>query len=740
MPKTVDEVILDETPDLSGTRDGVDGKEITDDGNKTKLATPDAPSYAKVVQNEEITSKVNFCYINSESSIENIDVIIPLDSVKKINDRYAYTLYGYFLGKRLAFPVVESFVKNAWAKYGLKRIMMNSHGFFFFKFSNQKGMEVLIEEGPCMIRNIPIILKPWTPMVNLKKEDTKTIPVWGRSSFARAMVEIKAENEWKEHLNVAIPSLEGNGYSKAKVEIEYERKPPCCSTCCCFGHSLSECPKRIVMENTSDQAMNDELENVVCQTTSAHAASSSAPKKTSNMGSISSTMPNQTGFQTSNPYSVLNTEVEESREMKKDDNIGTCDGNQPPNKGGGGLGTDSDDDEWISNVSLCTKVSRIILGSDPNIVDVMLISQTDQVIHTKVILKNVKKTVMCSFVYAHNRYTHRRALWNSLKVHKAFMHDQPWCILGDFNAALKLEDSSMGNSRMDIAMREFKECVDNIDVSDVNKIGMHFTWNQKPSGDQGLLKKIDRIMANTEFVDAFTGAVAVIQPCRISDHAPVVLQIPLKPKFTIKPFKFSNILVHNDNFKQVVSAGNLHAKVKSLRNELDEVERAIDADPFNPLLREEHAAYVKAYNDSLLDEEQFLKQKAKVEWLRVGDSNSAFFHNTVKSRVARSRIDVIVDSDGRLMNGDSVPHAFIAHFNQLLGQADPVINLNTITLFSNRLSPEKANAMIVDVTDEEVKDAIFFMGDDKSPGSDGYSACFFKASWDIGSRDVTSAV
>ncbi|GJS05313.1 putative reverse transcriptase domain, reverse transcriptase zinc-binding domain protein [Tanacetum coccineum] len=49
-------------------------------------------------------------------------------------------------------------------------------------------------------------------------------------------------------------------------------------------------------------------------------------------------------------------------------------------------------------------------------------------------------------------------------------------------------------------------------VSDVNSSGLKFTWNQKPRGGDGVLKKIDRIMANMEFNDMFVGSGALFQP------------------------------------------------------------------------------------------------------------------------------------------------------------------------------------------------------------------------------------
>ncbi|GJY59697.1 hypothetical protein Tco_0459589 [Tanacetum coccineum] len=57
-----------------------------------------------------------------------------------------------------------------------------------------------------------------------------------------------------------------------------------------------------------------------------------------------------------------------------------------------------------------------------------------------------------------------------------------------------------------------------------------------------------------------------------------------------------------------------------------------------------------------------------------------------------------------------------------------------------RLDSNQALDMIKNVTAKEVKDAIFLMGNDKSPGPDGYTACFFKESWDIVANDVILAV
>jgi hypothetical protein len=298
-----------------------------------------------------------------------------------------------------------------------------------------------------------------------------------------------------------------------------------------------------------------------------------------------------------------------------------------------------------SNGALYLKGSRIILGWNTDDVDLIVISQNDQVIHTCIRIKCEKKEFFYSFIYAHSRYTRHRDLWHNLGNHKCYVRGRPWCLLGDFNASLCLNDKSVSSSNIDIAMREFQDCVHDIEVSDINSSGLRFKWNQKPRGEDGILKKIDRIMANIEFCDLFVGANALFQPYRISDNSPIVLRIPRSIKQIPRPFKFSNILIHNMRFKEIVSDGwslgvsgfwmfkvvsklkalkkplrkllfdqsNIHANVNLLRHELDEVQRALDADPFNTELRLEEAAYLQAFNDAVMVEERFLKLKAKVE-------------------------------------------------------------------------------------------------------------------------------
>ncbi|GJW33276.1 hypothetical protein Tco_0053308 [Tanacetum coccineum] len=129
-----------------------------------------------------------------------------------------------------------------------------------------------------------------------------------------------------------------------------------------------------------------------------------------------------------------------------------------------------------------------------------------------------------------------------------------------------------------------------------------------------------------------------------------------------------------------------------------------------------------------------------MDWLREGDSNSAYFHKAVKSRISRSRIDVVTCADGTTVDNEKVADAFVSHYEQFLGLPGITSPFDTTDMFSTRLTDDHARDIICVISRHEVKDALFFMGNDKSPGPDGYTAAFFKESWEIIADDFFDAV
>ncbi|GJS54236.1 putative RNA-directed DNA polymerase [Tanacetum coccineum] len=181
-----------------------------------------------------------------------VDVVVPVESIRAISERFANKAYGFFLVKRVAYPVVANYVRNTWGKYDLVKSMLNSlTGILSFQFSSMEGLDAILETGSWFLRNNPLILKKWNSDVNLLKEDVGNVPVKLHgvlSSYARALIEVRADVELKGNIVVAMTKLVGEGFYTCNVRVEYEWKPPRCMCCKVFGHVQDECPKNKVSD------------------------------------------------------------------------------------------------------------------------------------------------------------------------------------------------------------------------------------------------------------------------------------------------------------------------------------------------------------------------------------------------------------------------------------------------------------------------------------------------------------
>ncbi|GKE37510.1 hypothetical protein Tco_1460915, partial [Tanacetum coccineum] len=145
--------------------------------------------------------------------------------------------------------------------------------------------------------------------------------------------------------------------------------------------------------------------------------------------------------------------------------------------------------------------------------------------------------------------------------------------------------------------------------------------------------------------------------------------------------------------------------------------------------------------ETVRDEELFLKQRSKVHWLSEGDHNTKYFHRAMKEKRNSNRIEFVEDLDGNFYSGEDVGEQFIKYFEGVLGRrvvVDPVIDPSS--LFSNKLYQRDTEFMVRPVSHEEIKAALFSMEDDKAPGPDGFSSKFFKASWSVVGPEFTKAI
>ncbi|GJS09808.1 RNA-directed DNA polymerase, eukaryota, reverse transcriptase zinc-binding domain protein [Tanacetum coccineum] len=311
---------------------------------------------------------------------------------------------------------------------------------------------------------------------------------------------------------------------------------------------------------------------------------------------------------------------------------------------------------WISNVRYSSNSCRIIVGWNGDNVDVMVVHCCSQTILCLVEIKSTSKKLYISFIYASNSNNDRRILWKELEGHKRVVNNSSWVLMGDFNVTLKPEEHSNGSSIMTGDMGEFRDAINSLEIEDLCSTGFHFTWTKSLHNPQNsILKKLDRIMMNDDFLEQYGQAHGIFLPFMVSDHSPSMLIIPK---------------IH----------GNLFEKTVELKEKLKEAQRAVEEDPFNTRKKEIAALLFDEYSIAAEDEITFLHQKMKIKWLSEGDRNTAYFHKVLKARKHKCRVESICGEDGQRFNGNDVLEQFVKHFNKFLGVSVPVSPLSFIEL------------------------------------------------------------
>ncbi|XP_074315477.1 uncharacterized protein LOC141651676 [Silene latifolia] len=195
------------------------------------------------------------------------------EDIKSEVDFWNTAVYGYILGANPPWEMVEDYVYKIWDQYDVDRVSFMENGIFLVRLKTLAQKDNLLNSGPYLFENIPIILRPWSKDVDLIKEKVDKVPVWvklygipikfwgdflpsiaglvgkfvrkdlatqdkTRLSFARVMVELTIDQVLKEKVRFL-----DEGGQVVDVRVEYEWKPMSCSICKGLGHGSQHCRK-----------------------------------------------------------------------------------------------------------------------------------------------------------------------------------------------------------------------------------------------------------------------------------------------------------------------------------------------------------------------------------------------------------------------------------------------------------------------------------------------------------------
>ncbi|KAK4381101.1 hypothetical protein Sango_3000100 [Sesamum angolense] len=97
----------------------------------------------------------------------------------------------------------------------------------------------------------------------------------------------------------------------------------------------------------------------------------------------------------------------------------------------------------------------------------------------------------------------KRGLWDVLKTLSNSISDEPWLVLGDFNAVI--DDSEVCGRAADtsVSMAEFHNCILDTGLLHLPFTGCPFTWHNCSEGTRSLWKRLDRMLVNEMWLETW---------------------------------------------------------------------------------------------------------------------------------------------------------------------------------------------------------------------------------------------
>ncbi|XP_074314511.1 uncharacterized protein LOC141649728 [Silene latifolia] len=305
---------------------------------------------------------------------------------------------------------------------------------------------------------------------------------------------------------------------------------------------------------------------------------------------------------------------------------------------------------------------RIWILWDPKLFRIQFIEYNAQFIHMKVEALVSRSVFFLTMIYAFNGIQDRTPLWDHLRRF-AGQVDSPWAMAGDFNCVLSASERVGGNTP-NAEIEPFRTCIADCEVVDIPATGSLFTWNNKQQPVDRIYSRLDRFMINKAWSDNFPDLYANFLPEGMFDHTPCLLNSSTQVQ-QIRSFKYYNMWRAAKDFLPIIKRCWSHsipgspmfrlAKILKLmkpslkalnREKYSDIEQStsllqkrvadlqelIGKDPSNVALISEEVEATKILRDLSVARDSFLAQKAKIQWLQQGDTNSSYFHGVLKKK------------------------------------------------------------------------------------------------------------
>ncbi|CAA7018096.1 unnamed protein product, partial [Microthlaspi erraticum] len=395
---------------------------------------------------------------------------------------------------------------------------------------------------------------------------------------------------------------------------------------------------------------------------------------------------------------------------------------------------------WSDNVSL------EVLASSPHFID------------TKIKFQGIVSFI--TFTYGAPQVENIAEIWDLISS-LGSSRDEPWLLTGDFNEILDSSEKVGGPLRSEGSLIPFRSFVSQNGLWDLPFSGNNLSWRGQRH-THFILSRLDRSLANCSWTETFPSGHSSYLRYEGSDHRPLVTVFDSTKRKGSGIFRFDRRLRGKPEVTPLISEawGNpsspappIYVKLsdckrtiiqwtreqnatKTARNKASQeaLEAALSSELPDPNL-------IATLQDSVAtdyrEEEEFWRQRSRIQWLQHGDSNTSFFHAATRGRRAINNLSMIEDAEGTTHHEDHLIGKVVADFYQKLFTSDyrdPKAAVDEA--LQTRVTPAMNEALTKLPDEKEIKEAVFSVHPDKAPGPDGFSAGFYHSYWEIISFDV----
>nr|XP_028964583.1 uncharacterized protein LOC114827108 [Malus domestica] len=254
---------------------------------------------------------------------------------------------------------------------------------------------------------------------------------------------------------------------------------------------------------------------------------------------------------------------------------------------------------------------------------------------------------------------------------------------------------------------------------DLDFNGPAFTWHGMRHGHL-VEERIDRALINGLWQDLWPNSLVTHGTVMGSDHCPLIIQTESESMRGRRAFKFEAFWAKEIDCDQVVrSCWNRQAPSEILS--LSRKTQLVD--------------------ELRAQEESYWMQRSRVRWLRDGDANTKFFHNSTLQRRRRNQIIKIKDELGNWVEQPGRVRKLVEyHFIHTFTTGGARNWGSFLDCISPRVTEDMNLALFKPVSEDEIKTAIFKMGGLKAPGPDGFQGIFYQSFLEHVYEDVCALV